>query len=58
MQQQVAAMAQQALGNVPGRLRRAAGIEEGCQVGTSGNAHARQADDVQRRAQHVQPWAK
>ena len=33
MQQQVAAMAQHALGNVQGRLRRAAGVEEGCHVG-------------------------
>jgi hypothetical protein len=55
VQQQVAAMAQQALANMQRRLGRAGGVEEGGHVGAAGDAHAGQADDVQRWAQRVQP---
>ncbi|MNQ42328.1 hypothetical protein D3C85_560310 [compost metagenome] len=51
-------MAQQAPGRVQRRARRAAGVEEVGQIGAAGDAHAGQADQVQRRAQLVDPRAE
>ncbi|MNN02015.1 hypothetical protein D3C81_1146520 [compost metagenome] len=55
VQQQVAAVAQQAFGHMPSRPGRLASIEESGHVRATCNAHAGQADDVQRWPQPVYP---
>src|SRR5690606_7554290 len=58
MQDKVAGMAQEPLGDMQGGSWRAGGVEEVPHVGATGDRHTLEADDIQRRAKPVDELAK